>query len=134
MNNNETCVGEILHSKLPIEWMRYNMYIEEDKYRNIPMLVFRVQESCPKNLMEKLKNSIDNFKGTVNWKMFKHPLSRKGNYLITIAELENLYREYYVGQVPYNQKDYFGIENYERYCECAIQDIPMLAKHIAEAL
>ena len=23
------------------------MYIEDDRYRNIPMLVFRLQESCP---------------------------------------------------------------------------------------
>lgn len=38
MNNNETCIGKIVYSKLPIEWMRYNMYTEENKYRSIPML------------------------------------------------------------------------------------------------
>lgn len=51
----ETLVGKIIHEKIPIEWMRYNMYIEDDKYRNIPMLVFRVQDSCPNSMIEELK-------------------------------------------------------------------------------
>ncbi len=134
MNNNETCIGKIVHSKLPIEWMRYNMYIEDDKYRNIPMLVFRVQESCPENLVDNLKDCIDNFNGKLNWKVFKDPLSRKGNYLITISELEDLYNQCYAGQTQYNQIDFFGTEKYRKYCDCAIYDIPMLAKHIAETL
>ena len=134
MNNNETCIGKIVHSKLPIEWMRYNMYIEDDKYRNIPMLVFRVQESCPENLVDNLKDCIDNFNGKLNWKVFKDPLSRKGNYLITISELEDLYNQCYEGQTQYSQIDFFGTEKYRKYCDCAIYDIPMLAKHIAETL
>lgn len=134
MNNNEKCIGKILHSKLPIEWMRFNMYIETDKYRNIPMLVFRIQESCPENLIDNLKNSVDNFEGSVNWKVFKDPLSRNGNYLLTVSELEDLHRKCYAGQVQYNQKDYFGVEYFKKYCDDAIQDIPMLAKHIAETL
>jgi len=134
MNNNETCIGKILHSKLPIEWMRFNMYIEADKYRNIPMLVFRVHESCPDSLIEKLKNCVNNFKGKQNWNVFKDPLSGKGNYLLSISELEDLYKQCYVRQIQYNQIDFFGIDKYKRYCDCAIQDIPMLAKHIAKTL
>lgn len=134
MNNNETCIGKIIYSKLPIEWMRYNMYIEDDKYRNIPMLVFRVQESCSENVVNNLKDCIDNFKGNLNWKMFNDPLSGKGNYLITISELEDLYNQCYVRKIQYNPIDFFGIEKYRNYCECAIHDIPMLAEHIADAL
>lgn len=134
MNNNETCIGKIVHSKLPIEWMRYNMYIEDDKYRNIPMLVFRVKDSCPENLVDNLKDCIDNFNGKLSWKVFKDPLSRKGNYLITISELEDLYNQCYAGQTQYNPIYFFGTKKYRKYCDCAIYDIPMLAKHIAETL
>lgn len=134
MNKNETCIGKIIHVKLPIEWMRYNMYTEDDRYRNIPMLVFRVQESCPENLIDALKKCIDNFEGKISWKVFKNPLARKDNYLLSISELEDLYMQSYSEQIQYNQIDYFGAERYKKFCDDAILDIPMLAKHIAETL
>lgn len=130
--DKEKCIGKLIHSRIPIEWMRYNMYIKEEKYRSIPMLVFRVQESCPENLICNLKECIDTFKGNLNWKMFKDSLSRKGNYLITISELEDLHRESHAGRIQYNQIEFFGAEKYKQLCDDAIQDIPMLAKHITE--
>lgn len=30
----------------------------------------------------------------------------------------------------YNEKEYFGIEVFKTYCECAIEDIPFLAEYI----
>ena len=132
--NKEKCIGKLIHSRIPIEWMRYNMYIEDDRYRKIPMLVFRVQDSCPENVIDSLKKCVDAFKGNLNWKMFKDPLSRKGNYLITISELEVLHRECCAGRVQYNQIDFWGAEKYKKYCDDAIQDIPMLEKHIEETL
>ena len=132
--NKEKCIGKLIHSRIPIEWMRYNMYIEDDRYRNIPMLVFRVQDSCPENIIDSLRKWVDAFKGNLNWKMFKDPLSRKGNYLITISELEVLHRECCAGRVQYNQIDFWGAEKYKKYCDDAIQDIPMLEKHIEETL
>ena len=134
MNKNETCIGKIIHSKLPIEWMRYNMYTENDRYRNIPMLVFRVQESCPENLVDALKECIDNFEGKISWKVFKNPMTRKANYLLSISELEDLYMQSYSEQIQYSQIDYFGAERYKKFCDDAILDIPMLAKHITETL
>ena len=134
MNKNETCIGKIIHAKLPIEWMRYNMYTEDDRYRNIPMLVFRVQESCPEDLVDALKKCIDNFEGKISWKVFKNPLTRKDNYLLSISELKDLYMQSYSEQIQYNQIDYFGAERYKKFCDDAILDIPMLAKHIAETL
>ena len=95
--NQEKCIGRLIHSRIPIEWMRYNMYIEDDRYRNIPMLVFRVQDSCPSNIIDSLKECCE-------------------------------------GRVQYNQRDFFGAEKYKEYCDDAIQDIPRLAKHIAEKL
>ena len=132
--NDETLIGKIIHEKLPVEWMRYNMFLSNDKYRNIPMLVFRVQDSCPEILIEKLKSSVESFEGKLNWKVFQDPLSRMGNYLLTVSELEVLYKQCCVEQIQYDQKDYFGTDNYKIYCECAIQDIPMLAKHISETI
>ena len=73
-------------------------------------------------------------KGNLNWKMFKDPLSRKGNYLNTNSELEVLHRECCAGTVQYNQIDFWGAEKYKKYCDDAIQDIPMLEKHIEETL
>ena len=66
--------------------------------------------------------------------MFKDPLSRRGNYLLTISKLEMMHESYYNGDIEYDQKKYFGIENYKKYCECAIEDIPLLARHIDENL
>ena len=56
--NKEKCIGKLIHSRIPIEWMRYNMYIGDDRYRNIPMLVFRVQDSCPENIIRHMPQSI----------------------------------------------------------------------------
>ena len=134
MDRNETCIGKIIYSKLPIEWMRYNMYIEDDRYRNIPMLVFRLQESCPENLVDTLKECVDNFKGKISWKVFRNPMTRKANYLLSISGLEDLYMQSYLEQIQYNQIEYFGTERYKKLCDDAILDIPMLAKHIAETL
>ncbi len=128
--SKEKCIGKIIHSLIPIEWMRYNMYIEADRYRNIPMLVFRVEESCPEDLLEKLKNCVEAFQGTVKWKLFKDPLSRKGNYLLTVSELENMRKKYQENRNLYNEKEYLGVEAFKTYCECAIQDIPFLAEYI----
>ena len=110
------------------------MYIEDDRYRNIPMLVFRIQASFPENLIDTLKACIDNFEGRVSWKVFKTPMKRKANYLLSISELEDFYLQSYLEQNQCNQADYFGTERYKQLCDDAILDIPMLAKHIAETL
>ena len=128
--SNEKLIGKLIKSYILIEWIRFNMYFEDDVYRNIPMLVFRVQDSCSSDLIDTLKMCVDTFKGKMHWKMFKDPLSRKGNYLITISELESLHNEYYAGKIQYSQVDFFGEENFKRYCDDAVQDIPELARHI----
>lgn len=132
--SKEKCIGKIIHNRMPIEWMRFNMYIETNVYRNIPILVFRIKETCPEELVGKLEICIEDFKGKKNWKLFKDPLSRKGNYLISIAELEEMRKQCYLGIITYNEKDYFGIEEFKKHCEDAIEDIPLLAKHIEEAM
>ena len=132
--NEEKCIGKLIHSRIPIEWMRYNMYIEDDRYRNIPMLVFRVQDSCPENIIDSLPPYVLDAEVNLKGEVGVDPLSRKGNYLITISELEVLHRECCAGRVQYNQIDFLGGEKYKKYCDDAIQDIPMLEKHIEETL
>ena len=115
--------------------------IDENKrdlfsYNGIVLMLDEIQALNKKheNIIDSLKKCVDAFKGNLNWKMFKDPLSRKGNYLITISELEVLHRECCAGRVQYNQIDFWGAEKYKKYCDDAIQDIPMLEKHIEETL
>ena len=61
-------------------------------------------------------------------------MTRKANYLLSISGLEDLYMQSYLEQIQYNQIEYFGTERYKKFCDDAILDIPMLAKHIAETL
>lgn len=130
MEDIEVCIAKILIKEIPIEWMRLGMFHFDDIYRNIPMLVFRIDKSCKPELIDELKKGVDNFKGKVEWTVFKDPLSKRGNYLLTISAMEKIHNEC-VGNVEnYNQKQYFGEEKFRLYCEQAVADIPLLAKHI----
>lgn len=134
MKNIEKCVAMTICKKLPIEWMRFNMYVEEDIYRNIPVLVFRVEENCSTNIINNLIRCVEEFDGAVKWKVFKDPLSKNKNYMLAISELEMMRNAYREKRKVYNEKEYFGIEKYMEYCECAVDDIPILAKYIDERM
>lgn len=128
--NKETIIGKIISNKLPVEWMRYNMYLTDDIYRNIPMLVFRLGKSSMNEHVKELEKCVNGFQGINSWKVFRDPLSRKGNYLLTIAIIESIRKECYEKGTEYNEKKYLGDERYKSYCEQAILDIPLLAEHI----
>lgn len=133
MNMNqdeEKVIGKIIHERLPVEWMRYNMFSTNNIYKNIPILVFRLNGSDMNEQMKKLEVCVESFEGKNTWKVFKDPLSRKGNYLLTLAHMENFRKECYEKNIVYNEWEYFGNDKYKMYCEQAIQDIPILAKHI----
>jgi len=130
----ETLIGRIVHDKLPVEWMRYNMFFSKNIYHNIPMLVFRLNEE---DISEDLKNlmlCVENFKGKCIWKVYKDPLSKKGNYLLTLAITENIRKDCYDKKSVYDEQKYFKKEELKRYCEQAINDIPVLAEHISRYL
>ena len=132
--DEEKIIGKIIHDRLPVEWMRYNMFSSDNIYKNIPILVFRLNESDMDDQVKKLEDSVESFEGKNKWKVFKDPLSRKGNYLLTLALMENFRKECYEKNVVYNEKQYLGNDRYKLYCEQAIQDIPLLAEHIKSAL
>lgn len=133
MKDIEVCIAEILRKEIPIEWMRFEMFHTEDIYRNIPMLVFRLDESCVPRSIENLKKNVEDFNGKVKWKVFKDVLSRRGNYLLTISIMEEMHNEFVGKEENYNQKQYFGEEKFKLYCEQAVEDIPLLAKHIEKS-
>lgn len=129
--NIEKIIGKTIHNILSVEWMRYNMFSTNDIYKNIPMLVFRVNETNSKEQLIKLEKCISDFKGTISWKLFKDPLSKKGNYLLTIAIIETVRKECRKKNFTYNAIEYLGEEMYKLYCEQAVQDIPLLAEYIS---
>lgn len=126
----EKMIGKFIHEKIPITWMRYNMFSSEDIYKNIPLLVFRVSNTGIDGKMKMLEKCVASFEGKNAWKVFKDPLSRKGNYLLTLAFVENMRKECQEKKTVYNEQKYLGNDKYKWYCEQAIQDIPLLAKHI----
>lgn len=128
--DDEKIVGKIIHNRLSIEWMRYNMFSLNNIYKNIPMLVFRVNKTSENEQLKRLEECVASFQGKNSWKLFKDPLSVKGNYLLTIAIIENIRKECREKHLIYNEKEYFGDDMYKSYCERAIQDIPFLAEHI----
>ena len=62
--------------------------------------------------------------------MFKDPLSRNGNYLLTISVVEDIRKECKNSRIIYDEQAYLGEKKYKLCCEWAIQDIPILAKYI----
>lgn len=128
--NTEKIIGKIIYNKLPIEWMRYNMFSTDDIFRNIPMLVFRLSKSNMNDRVKELEKCVEGFQGNISWKVFRDPLSRKGNYLLTIATMESIRKECYEKGTDYNEKECLGDTRYRLYCEQAILDIPLLAEHI----
>lgn len=128
--NAEKIIGKIIYNYFSVEWIRFNMYLSENIYTNIPVLVFRLREDVVKEQVKELKECVANFEGEMKWKVFKNPLSKTGNYLLTIAIMEEIRKECYEKGIIYNERKILGIEKYKLYCERAVHDIPLLAKHI----
>lgn len=113
---------------LPVEWIRFNMFKINDIYYTIPMLVFRL--SYLDENMERLKVCVDSFKGREGWTIFKNPLSKNNNYILSIDVVEEIIIKSYKDNKVYNAREYLGDEDYEMICRNAIQDIPNLLEAI----
>ena len=130
--NEEKIVGKIIHHNLSVEWMRYNMFSSKNIYKNIPMLIFRLDTSNRAKEIDDLQKCVSGFEGNDLWKVFRDPLSRKGNYLLTIAIVEKIREECRDKDIVYDEKNYLGEDKYKSCCEQAVEDIPLLARHINE--
>lgn len=128
----ETLIGRIIHKKLKPDWIRYNMFSEDDIYKHIPVLVFRVTSKERNTGLIKLETCVADFKGGLPWKVFENPLSKNTNHLLTISVMESIRYNCYTKNIAYNERELLGDEMYELYCRMAIQDIPILAEHICK--
>lgn len=124
----ETAIGKKICSILPVEWIRFNMFNLSNIYYNIPMLVFRL--NYQDGNIEKLQKCLDTFEGNEKWNIFIDPFSRKGNHILSIEIVREIYQEGYRKGILYNEREYLGEKHYKLYCERAIQDIPLLLDYI----
>lgn len=128
LKENETSIGKKLKEVLPIEWMRYNMFNMEEPYRNIPFLTFRLKKKD--ETFDELKMAVEEFRGNEEWEIFKDPFSKKGNYILSLSILKQLYEKRAITDDFINEKSYFGELEYKKLCDNALEDIPELLKHI----
>lgn len=127
-NSYEIAIGKKICDILPVEWIKFNMFNTNDIFNTIPMLVFRVNY-LDEN-MDRLKNCINLFKGRESWKLFRNPLSRNNNFILSIEVVEKILLKSFEDNKLYNERDYLGDEEYEMKCINAIQDIPLLSEAI----
>ncbi len=127
-NSYEIAIGKKICDILPVEWIKFNMFNTNDIFNTIPMLVFRVNY-LDEN-MDRLKKCINLFKGRESWKIFRNPLSRNNNFILSIEVVEKILLKSCEDNKLYNERDYLGDEEYEMKCINAIQDIPFLSEAI----
>ena len=108
------------------EWVRYNMYAEEDIYNRVPGFHFRFHNAG--DLYNELTDCIDAFQGELQWKLYLGLETRNQNYSLEPLEAyqARLTDEY---KKNHNLKEILG-EKYNEICEKAISDIPSLSDHV----
>lgn len=130
----EKSIGQIIHKNIPIEWMRYNMFSVDNIYKNIPILVFRYGKECSDESKQKLMNAVLTFEGREKWSIFRHPSTRKDNYILSIALMESIMKRAFNSKGSCSPDEILGLDVYKKCCENAVSDIPQLAEHISSFL
>jgi hypothetical protein len=113
-----------------IETSKITMFATDDKYCHPPFLRFRYKGVDKKNkIYDVIKNGIVEFKGNLKWDLITKESSK--NYIIVPIVFEKYIEE---GDF-YNKKNSveFNIEEYEKFIDAAIDDIPNLAVAIRTA-
>lgn len=108
------------------EWVRYNMYVEEDIYHRVPGFYFRFRNAG--DLYHELIECIDAFQGNLQWKLYPGLETRNQNY--TLEPLEA-----YQARLTDQYKQNLDLKEildgkYNEICEKAIKNIPALSNHI----
>ena len=130
LQDYEKSIAEIILKLFPIEWMRYKMYVSENIYRNIPMLVFRLKNTFSIEAFNEFRHWIALYDGITQWKVFGDPLSKKDNYILSLAILEKLRQQCQFDRRKYNEKEMLGEVQYKKYCEKGVEDIPNLVVYL----
>ena len=127
-------IGYLIRDSLKIEWMRYNMYREDDIYASAPMLVFRICVEEKEDKVTYLKKCISDYDGFNRWRLFINPLTNNKNYILSLDVVEKMYFDYSEGLIEeLNLKTLVGETEYKRICETAIQDIPKLKCYLEKS-
>lgn len=120
-------IAEIIKKKFPFEQAKLKMYHIDDRYYRIPSLIFRLKETDKYN---EIKVCIERFSGNLKWTLYRYKYSRKDNYVIGPLILYEIERDYLGNEQINDVKDVLSKDDYQQYCEKAIEDIPLLAKHM----
>ena len=131
-------ISEIFMDFLDITWMRFDMYHEEIRYRNIPFLAFEVREE-PSDKFNYICNVVEKY-GCIDehmkWVIYAHPGNRRTTYILSLEVVKEWNIDTYNNgeRKCISQKDYFGEEQFRYYCDKAIEDIPRLAEWLNQKL
>ncbi|MGF6355234.1 hypothetical protein ABIE27_003148 [Paenibacillus sp. 4624] len=109
-------------------WSRTEMYKPNRMYERPAGFYFRFHNAD--QVYEQLEPCIEEFKGNLKWIIHVRPVTRHQNYVVEPADV------YYAKQaetyrVNMELRDVLQA-SYKDICELAIQDIPLLCKHIEQ--
>jgi len=129
--SNETVIANYFCKNYPIEQIRYDMYIENNIYHEIPNLMFRFSTKLDDGIYDELRECIESFKGQLKWTEFKCFFSKRiWNHSIVPMEYYEKVKYTFENDVFIADKEYFSEEKYKELCEKGIADIPLLFDHI----
>lgn len=132
---NETIIAELFMHFMSLSQIRIRMYSPENKYRNIPFLLFKINDESD-NKLQYLKNVIDKYDGCVKWTIYLHPYNRRPTYILSTKEDEQWCFDYFYSKQRggLSQMEYYGKDAFEKYCDAAIADIPHLATYLEKSM
>lgn len=127
----EIMIGKLFKEIFPIEWLKYNMFHNEDIYLSIPYLLYRYEEGYDKICELELKKCLKTFKGNLEWVTYHPDYIQNQNYILTLKVYYDKLMDCEEKGCFCEVKKEFG-EKYEELCEKAIEDIPNLECHIRQ--
>ncbi|EOI03136.1 hypothetical protein UAY_00883 [Enterococcus moraviensis ATCC BAA-383] len=129
--NNERMIAKYFKENFPTKQLRYEMYLDHNKYLKIPELVFRFQDNVDSVAYDELKRCVESFSGKLEWTVIKGFFGRKNiNYSLSPKVMYQYYKDQFDKEEFPSQEEYFLEETFRKICEDAIEDIPALYKYI----
>jgi hypothetical protein len=131
--NNTTLIANYLKENFQIEQIKYNMYIEDDIFCRIPVLIFRFAKEVDESVYTEMKKIVEAFQGEIAWTIFESFYGKRvKNYLLSPCALYKMQEDMYRNEKMMSEKEYFSDEVYRELCIKSISDIPNLFKYIQE--
>lgn len=129
--SNSLILANYLNDNYPIEQMRFQMYLEEDIYHEIPSLMFRFSKELDDSIYDVLRICIESYVGNLEWTELQSLVAKRvKNHLICPRRYYEHLKYAFENNILLSDKEYFSEEEYKEICEKAIADIPNLFEHI----